>query len=519
MSALRCFVILRDYQETNLQQMRACLAEHGSVLYVLPCGGGKGSVTTFMVEAATAKGLSVVFAVRGLALVNDMSRRLARLGVEHGTLRGGVQRCPDKKVQVASVNTLYAMDNPPPADLIVLDEARMFSNASGRRLVGMYPDSFRVGLDATPTKDLSEFFKSIVIGPSEQELIDRGFLCPSVPFGTGDPPDVSQVDRKGDDFDTDQLAEACDKPKLVGDIVAHWMREAYGLKTIAFGVNREHARNIRDAFLAAGIEWEYVDGDTPDEDREAIYERLDNGTLMGISNCNIAGVGWDHPIVSCVISGQPTLSLDRWRQQLGRASRIYPGKTHFIVLDHASNTIRHWPYGYFETPPVWSLQGTKKLRKGSKDESKPEPISMCKRPVKLVDMPAYSRFTGPMSDDGKYMLPCFSYFKSGPNSCPRCGLPLLTVNRRIETEAGELKDLSDMRDAARAARAAALAANDQKFRERYLELVRIGMESRKADGSPYSTKWATMHFRMEFNRFPSQSLIAEGKKLQEAGSV
>lgn len=509
-------MILRAYQETNLQQMRECLTEHGSVLYVLPCGGGKGSVTTFMVEAATAKGLSVVFAVRGLALVNDMSRRLAKLGVDHGTLRGGVQRCPEKKVQVASVNTLYAMDNPPPADLIVLDEARMFSNASGRRLVGMYPNSFRVGLDATPTKDLSEFFKSIVIGPSEQELIDMGFLCPSVPFGTGDPPDVSKVSRKGDDFDKDQLAAACDKPKLVGDIVAHWLREAAGLKTIAFGVNRAHARNIRDAFLAAGIEWEYVDGDTSDEDREAIYERLDNGTLMGISNCNIAGVGWDHSIVSCVISGQPTLSLDRWRQQLGRASRIYQGKIQFIVLDHAGNTIRHWPYGYFETPPVWTINGIKKIRKGSKEENRAEPISMCKRPVKGA---AVAGFTGPMSDDGRYMLPCFCYFKSGPNSCPRCGLPLLTVARRIETEVGELRDLSDMRAAARAARASSLASQDQKLRGRYLELVRIGMDSRKADGSPYSPKWATMHFRMEFNRFPSKALIQEGQKLREAESV
>lgn len=505
-------MILRDYQETNLQQMRECLAEHGSVLYVLPCGGGKGSVTTFMVEAATAKGLSVVFAVRGLALVNDMSRRLARLGVEHGTLRGGVRRCADKLVQVASVNTLYGMESPPPADLIVLDEARTFSNASGRRLVGMYPNSFKVGLDATPTKDLSEFFKSIVIGPSEQELIDQGFLCPSLPFGTGEPPDVSKVDRKGDDFDKDQLAVVCDKPKVVGDIVAHWFREAYGLKTIAFGVNREHARNIRDAFLAAGVEFEYVDGDTPDEEREAIYDRLDNGSLMGIANCQIAGVGWDHPIVSCVISGQPTLSLDRWRQQLGRASRIYPGKTVFVVLDHANNTIRHWPYGYFETPPLWSLEGIRKARKGSKEEQQAEPISMCKRPVKGA---AVAGFTGPMSDDGKYMLPCFAYFKSGPNSCPRCGLPLLTVSRRIETEAGELRDLSNMREAARAARAASLAANDQKFRERYLELVRIGMESRKADGSPYSAKWATMHFRMEFNRFPSKTLIAEGQRLRE----
>lgn len=515
-------MILRPYQETNLQQMRDCLAEYRSTLYVLPCGGGKGSVTTFMVQAATAKGLNVVFVVRGLALVNDMSRRLTKLGLKHGVLRGGVKRDLSQRVQVASLDTLFRMEEPPPAHLIVMDEARTFSNPSGRQLASMYPASSLVGLDATPVLisgkglglTVGGFFESIVVGPDEQGLIDMGYLCPSLPLGTGEAPDVSKVKVVGGQFDTDQLAEACDKPKLVGDIVSHWLREAPGCKTVAFGVNREHARKIRDAFCAAGIEWEHVDGETSDADREDIYERLDQGTLMGISNVRIAGVGWDHPVVSCIICAQPTLSLSLWRQMLGRGSRIFPGKIRFIILDHAGNTVRHWPYGFFETPPVWTLEGIRKTRKGSKEAAlAAEPISMCKRPVKG---PAVPEFTGPMSDDGKYMLPCFSYFKSGPKACPRCGLPLLTVGRKIETEAGELKDLSDLRGAANAARSAARIAQDEKLRTRYLELVRTGLESRKANGEPYSPNWPTMRFRVEFGRFPSKAIREEGQKLREA---
>lgn len=510
-------MILRPYQEANLQQMREQLVEHRSVLYVLPCGGGKGSVTTFMVEAATAKGLNVTFAVRGLALVNDMSRRLTKLGVKHGVLRGGHKRELHYRVQVASVDTLFRMSTPPPADLVVLDEARTFANASGRQICEIYPEASVIGLDATPClingrglgKAVGGFFESIVVGPDEQALIDMGFLCPLVPIGCGEPPDVSGVDKTGGDFDTEQLAVACNKPKLVGDMVAHWEREAYGLKTVAFGVNRAHARSIRDAFVAAGHEWEYVDGDTSDEDREAIYDRLDNGTLMGISNCMIAGVGWDHPVVACVICGQPTLSLSRWRQMLGRISRIHPGKSRGIALDHAGNTVRHWPYGFFETPPLWTLEGIKKVRK-SKDEARGEPISMCKRPVKG---PAVPGFVGPMSDDGKFMLPCFCYFKSGPKECPRCGLPLLTIGRKIETEAGELKDLSDLRGAARAARSATQVAQDDKLRKRYLELVETGMNRH------YRPGWATMQFRLEFGKFPNKVLIDEGRKVQEAWSV
>ncbi len=513
-------MILRGYQETNLQQMRECLGEHRSVLYVLPCGGGKGSVTTYMVKAAVSRGLHVTFAVRGLALVNDMSRRLSRLGLDHGVLRGGKKREADHLVQVASVDTLFRMDPAPPAHLLILDEARTFSNASGRHLLDMYPNSLIVGLDATPIlisgkglgKSVGGFFESIVVGPDEQGLIDQGFLCPSLPLGTGDPPDVTGVGKFGGDFETDALAEACNKPKLVGDIVSHWLREAAGHKTVAFGVNRKHAQAIRDAFVAAGIEWEYVDGETPDDEREAIYARLDQGTLMGIANCQIAGVGWDHPIVSCIISAQPTLSLARWRQQMGRISRIYPGKLLGIILDHAGNTVRHWPFGFFETPPVWTLEGIKKTKK-AKGETKADPISMCKRPVKG---PRAETFTGAMSDDGKYMLPCFCYFKSGPKECPRCGLPLITAGRKIETEAGELKDLSDLRIAAKAARKAGRTSQDEKLRKAYLDLVRTGLGRRKANGEPYSPKWATMQFRQRFGKFPNIELIMEGRKLRES---
>lgn len=519
-------ITLRPYQEQILRDLREALGACRSVLVCAPPGSGKGSLISFIVHSAVNKGKAVIFAVRGRELVRDMSERVAKLGIEHGVLMGGETRDLRHLVQVASVDTLHRMNPKPPAALIILDEARQFMNPSGRRMLQDYgEDCSIIGADATPIllngkglgAEVGGIFERIVLGPDEPELIDQGYLCPSVTFGSGEPPDVTGVGKRGGDFDPEGLAAVCDKPKLVGDIVSHWMREAYGLKTVAFGVNRQHARGIRDAFVAAGIEFEYIDGDMPDRARRSIYERLDHGTLMGFSNVQIAGVGFDHPVISCIISGQPTLSLARWRQQLGRPARIYPGKTRFVCLDHAGNSIRHWPYGFYETPPVWTLEGIRKTRKGKASaESKAEPISMCKRPVKVVDMPACSRFSGPLSDDGKYMLPCFCYFKSGPKECPRCGLPILTVGRKIETEAGELKDLSELRGAAKAARSATQLVQDNKLRKRYLELVQIGLESRKANGEPYSPKWATMQFRVEFGTFPNKMLREEGKKVQEA---
>lgn len=518
-------MILRKYQEDVTEGARVNLRDHRSTLIVLPCGGGKGSLTTTFVKGVVERGKRVDFAVRGLALVNDMSRRLHSLGLPHGVLRGGAKRDLDNPVQVASVNTLHRLEDRAPADLVVMDEARTFSNKSGRRIFDSYPQTTKfIGLDATPVlingKGLGVaaggFFESIVVGPDEQDLIDQGFLCPSLPIGTGDPPDVSGIGRGADgDFEKEALAAACNKPKLVGDIVAHWHKEAYGLKTIAFGVNRKHAQAIRDAFLAAGVEWEYVDGETPDDVREAIYERLDNGTLMGISNVGIAGVGWDHPCIACVICGQPTESLSKWRQMMGRGSRIYPGKLRFVILDHAGNTVRHWPYGLFEVPPIWTLEGLLRGRKSADaKEATGDPISMCKRPVRISGAPPPG-FSGGISDDGRYMLPCFCYFKSGPSACPRCGLPLIVVGRKIETEAGELRDLSDLKDIARKVKSEAQLTHENKMMDRYLTFVVEAATRLKKNGDAYSPNWPTMQFKLEFNRFPDKALRDAGDRVRE----
>lgn len=506
-------VQLRPYQEVNFEQLREQLKVFRSVIYCLPCGGGKGTVISQMVRNAVAKDKSVIFVVRGLALVNDMSRRLTRLGLQHGVLRGGRRREHWHAVQVASIDTLFRMQNKPHADLVIIDEARTFMSDTGLQAVSAYPDAKIVGMDATPSrldgKGLGVvsggIFESIVNGPNEQELIDLGFLVPSLVVGTGTVPDVSKVQKTGGDFNNKKLAEVCDKVKLVGDIVDNWMQHAKGLKTLAFGVDQAHAKHIQEKFLEAGIEWEYVDANTPDDQREAIYSRFDNGSLTGISNVMIAGCGWDHPVVSCIIAARPTASLPLWRQMIGRGSRIYPGKKRFIILDHAGNTVRHFPHGFFETPPLWTLMGPAPVPKDG--EGRPQPISMCKRPVPVPKEGVPATFTGPVSADGRFMLPSFHYFPTGPEACPECGLPLRGPGRSIETEAGQLVDLSELLKKAKA-ETKVLSQKQVKFEEelkaRYLELARITASTLTRKGVPYKPGYASIQFHAETNRWPKK---------------
>lgn len=508
-------VILRPYQEKAKLGMREAFKTNRAVLYCLPCGGGKGTLTAAMVHGAVQRKKSVIFAVKGRALVNDMSRRVTKIGVEHGVLMSGKRRERWHPVQVASIDTLHRMAQKPPADIIIVDEARTFLSATARMALDDYPNAKIVGLDATPIGpngkglgvDSGGLFDVMIMGPNEQELIDMGFLVPSIPIGIENPPDVSNVDTPNGEFNNKQLAVACKSATRVGDIVEHWLREAFGRKTVAFGIDRADAMDITNQFLAAGVKWTYVDANTPDEERQRIWDDLDFGDLMGFSNVGIAGCGWDHPIVSCVISGAPRNSLAAWRQEIGRGSRIHPesGKKNFIILDHAGNLMRHYPVGFFEVPPIWSLNG----RKGkSADEENAPPVSTCKIPILVPESGRLPSFTGPLSSDGKYMLPGFHTFKSGPTECPYCGIPLSTgEGRAVEVEAGQLTDLSALREEAKVEvqKSAKRLEYEDKLRTRYLELIDIGRGKLKKDGTPWSPKWATIAFKHEFGRWPEKA--------------
>lgn len=412
-------MILRPHQEATLEQLRAEVKLGHNPLVVAPCGSGKGTLITFIVNSAVSKGHHVIFAVHGKSLVTDMSERITKLGIPHGVLMGGERRERWHKVQVASIDTLHRMAHPPQATLIIVDEAHMSMSPTWRKTLGCYPKARVIGATATPIrmdgKGLGRLtgglFDSMVIGPSEQELIDMGFLVRSRVLAPP-MPDIKSVKKTAGDFNQKQLAQVCDKTKLIGDIVEHWKRHAAGRKTAAFGVDQAHAHHIMEQFLAAGISWAYVDAMTPQSQRAEIWRDLDHGSLMGVSSVGCISVGWDHPAVSCLVSARPTASLGLWRQTLGRGSRPHPGKQDFLVLDHSGNTHRHWPYGLFESPPEWSLDGA--AIKDSKD--KPPQVRTCKA--------------------------CYATFAAGPKVCPYCGAMLTVEKRDVLVEAGELQEVA-----------------------------------------------------------------------------
>ena len=356
---------LRSYQERDLEAIREHIrAGKRSILYVLPTGGGKTTVSSAMIEGMRQRGKRCWFLAHRIELLEQCSERLQGLGVSHGIIVADDPRArPWEMVHVASVPTLARRGAPPNLpDVIVVDECHRAPATSYRKVLAYAPNAVVIGLTATPIrldgKGLGDLFQVMVQGPTIQELTEQGHLV-SARHYCPEAPDLSDVGTSKGDYKTTDLSKVMDRPKLVGDIIQQWRQRADGRSTIAFGVDVSHSEHIAAEFRAAGIPAEHVDGETSPELRRAALARFKRRETLVISNVGLFTEGFDAPWASCAIFARPTQSLALYLQMAGRVLRPSPGKADAILLDHAGCGLEH---GGVAAARGWSLETTPKKR-------------------------------------------------------------------------------------------------------------------------------------------------------------
>jgi superfamily II DNA or RNA helicase len=455
---------LRDYQEKMILEaisyMRLGVRR---ILLQLPTGGGKTVMAAAMHGSAMDLGLTSEFIVHRKELVDQTSRTFTQFGIPHGFIAAGHPLLRDELVSIAGVGTLVnRLEQMLPPNLATVDEAHHATAASWQRLLDEYGEAFVIGLTATPErldgKGLDDQFDVMIKGPPVAELIRRGYLSDFDYYAPGQP-DLTGIHTTAGDFNRGEIAELMDKPKLIGDVIEHYLRLAEGQPGIVFAASREHSRHMADAFLSHGIRAAHVDGAMPDRERDRVVAAFRAGDIRVMTNVDLFGEGFDVPgIVYCGLA-RPTKSLSLFMQQCGRALRMFDGKPNAILADHAGNVLRH---GLPDDEREWSLKG-RVVRQRSAGENDALPVRQCKV--------------------------CFRVSPSTATQCPGCGEQFPVQVRKLEQEDGQLTKVE--REALRRQRAI-----DRKIEERACESPDDFIALAKARGYANPRGWAKVQWKL-----------------------
>jgi superfamily II DNA or RNA helicase len=403
---------LRPYQDRLANDIRCAFVSGAKrPLVVSPTGSGKTVLFSYITSRVLERGSRVVIVAHRREILDQISGTLSNVSVPHGFIQTG-KPMSKQPAMVASIQTLRRrLDQVTAPDLVIIDEAHHSVSKSYVNMFAAWPDALFIGVTATPErrdgKGLGVMFDRMVMGPSVQWLIDNGFLAKPVYYAPKHTPDLSSVSKVAGDFDRAETEEIIDTPRITGDAVTHYRKFCPNQRAVAFCISVAHAQHVADQFCAAGVPAASIDGTLDPEIRSKRVQDLTLGKILVLTSCELISEGFDLPAVNAAILLRPTHSLSMHLQQLGRALRPFPGKTHATILDHVGNCLRH---GLAEQQREWDLKG----RINRTKKSTPVETKQCSK--------------------------CFAIFAG--TACPQCGAEREVTVREVEQVDGELQRLS-----------------------------------------------------------------------------
>lgn len=350
---------LRPYQTDYIDQCSEAFRKYQRIVLAAPTGAGKTAMFSEIVRRAAHRETPTLIVTDRVELFQQTFKALGRVNVTPQLISPDNKKLyKDALINVAMVETLSrrigkGFDINP--KLIIIDEAHM---GSFTKLFEHYPDAKVIGATATPVgKHFYKYYQHIIQCTDVPELIESGYLAPCKGYEMQD--DFNDLEVKAGEYTDQSLFNHFNKRKLYDGVIDKWRELCPTSKTIVFCVNIEHSVNTYQTFVDAGINAAVVTSKTKDDERKQILQAFSQGYIQVLVNCGILTKGYDEPSIECVIMNRKTKSLPLWLQCAGRGGRLFPGKTHFTLLDFGQNFTEH---GLWDEARKWELGPPKKKK-------------------------------------------------------------------------------------------------------------------------------------------------------------
>jgi len=393
---------LRPYQQQLISDTVQSIRQgYKAPLVQSPTGSGKTVIFSFIAQGAVKKGNRVLILTHRREILQQTVDKLNAFGIHPGTITAG-QPITDNPVQVAMIGTIARkLGSLTPPDLIIIDECQHAIAPSWSKVIN-YFTCIKIGFTATPEllsgEGLNKIFDTLITGPSTRQLVETGYLSNPRIF-CGPDSDIKIKITKGD-YDKEQQTAVYTRPTIIGSVLEHYKQYLDGKPVVCFCASIKHCHFMEDVFIQAGYRAATIKGGMSKTDRDNLITGLKDGSLQVLCSCDVISEGVDIPVIAGVILLRKTQSLALYFQQVGRALRVYPGKTEAIILDHVGNVRIH---GHALADREWSL------------------AAKCRAKRQAVTMPVISVCPA-----------CTAVWEGTPLLCPDCGYNLQEDRDRKE---------------------------------------------------------------------------------------
>ena len=408
--------VLRPYQEEAGDKIRQAVRDgFKRILFVGVTSFGKTNLFSSLALRAFEKGNSAWILTHRWTLFENTLETLARWHVPSGAF--DANRPHDGQlIQVVMKDTLAARLKkgwrPARApDVLIMDEADLAGTATWQEAVKAFSDAIVIGFTGTPWdgkgQGLGQWFQTLIQGPSPDWMMEQGFIARPryMASSYGETVNIRGLTSE------EEIAQAVEqqKPQMVGDAVAHYLKHGQELPFLCSAVNIAAAERFAAAWTKEGVRCEVIHSNLTDRLQQAIFSDMKRKVIRGLSSVDMISRGVDLPSVKYLACCRPTHSLRWWLQWLGRCVRK-DGDTVPIVADHVGNL---WRHGTVEMPRRLTLENVSR-----KEREKEKLEAVCQCANCFVFLP---KFTGP---------------------CPRCGFLAPVQSRKLKKVKGSLKELS-----------------------------------------------------------------------------
>lgn len=253
-------------------------------------------------------------------------------------------------------------------DLILVDEGHHAAAASWQKVFRRFPDAKVVSLTATPFRADEQplegeviyrypFTRAMMNGFIKQ-IHSRNVAPSELYFTFGDEPQRHTLDevlqlreeqwfRRGV-----ALSPECNRHIAEASIQrCNALRAQTGIQhqIIAAACSVDHARQVRAIYQECGYRAAEIHSDMPEDEKEAVLDRLQVNQLDSIVQVQMLGEGFDHPRLSVAAVFRPFRSLAPYIQFIGRVMRVviqgepeHPDNQGFVVSHIGLNNDARW---------------------------------------------------------------------------------------------------------------------------------------------------------------------------------